>query len=88
MFSIYMLLLLINYPNAFCGFLIKWLSSLFLSEESDPATAHSAVKTEDIIYGQIIIKKKQNKLNIRGMCAFICLHYGLVLQPLFLKISC
>ncbi|XP_076737237.1 uncharacterized protein LOC112431770 [Maylandia zebra] len=34
--------------------------------ESDPATVYSAVRTEDVTYGEIIIRDKKNKSKMRG----------------------
>ncbi|XP_076738705.1 uncharacterized protein LOC143416913 isoform X2 [Maylandia zebra] len=40
-------------------------------EDSDPATVHSAARTEDVTCGKIIIKDKKKKSNLRGEAALL-----------------
>lgn len=53
--------------------------SLFFSE-SDTAAVYSAGGTEDISYGQIVIKENQNKPKMRGTAAPLCFHHGSLQQ--------
>lgn len=46
---------------------------VFCCAESDPAVIYSAVRTEDISYGRIIIKDKKTRPQMRGTAALLCL---------------
>lgn len=39
--------------------------------ESDPAAVYSAVKTDDISYGQIVIKDKQKQSKTKGTSSLV-----------------
>uniref|UniRef100_A0AAZ1Y5S7 Ig-like domain-containing protein n=1 Tax=Oreochromis aureus TaxID=47969 RepID=A0AAZ1Y5S7_OREAU len=45
-------------------------------KESDAAAVDSAVRTEDVTYGQIDVKEKQEEATIKCTAALFCLHHG------------
>lgn len=57
---------------------------VFYCAEGDPAAVYSAVRTEDIIYGEIIISDKKNISKIRGTTGFLCLLVHFYTQQLML----